>query len=115
MLDCLFETNRHLHLHVAEQRRSATLVSGYQPGSKASHAEDLRQGRESEGRLITPGGSRFRLELFLLNDQFGEKPGEVVLVRVDRDGRSRLEARNQQGQIRLLDFGTCSDLAPGRV
>lgn len=113
MLDCLFETSRHLHLHVAEERNSATLVSRYQPGMRASHAEDLRQGLESEGRLIAPEGGRFRLELFLLNDRFGEKPGEVVMVQVDGDGRSRIEARNPQGRIRLLDFGTCSDRAPG--
>ena len=113
MVDCLFENNRHLHLHVSEPRRSATLVSHYRPGAHASHAEDLRQGRESEGRLREPGASRFLIELFLLNAPLGEKPGEVVVVRVDADGRSRMEARAGDGSRRVIDYGTCSDRPAG--
>ncbi|MCP9805309.1 hypothetical protein KBY71_02085 [Cyanobium sp. T1B-Tous] len=108
MIDCVFETNRHVHMHVSEKRGAVTLVSRYTPGSTKSHSEDLRRGLESEGRIISSRDHRLKSELFLLNDHFGEKPGEVVFVEVRDDGISRMEAKAVSGAIRQIDSGTCS-------
>lgn len=94
-------------MHVSEKRGAVTLVSRYTPGATRSHSDDLRRGLESEGRLISPDANRFKFELFLLNDHFGEKPGEVVFVDVSEDGGTRMVARAASGSTRVIDSGTC--------
>ena len=109
MYDCRFQNNGHLHLHLSLARGSGSVITGYEPGRQADHAADLRAGRESEGRLVQPGpGNRYAVELFLLNDHFGERPGEKVVIRVGEDGRSRVEATGVEVNPRVIDFGTCS-------
>lgn len=108
MADCRFQTNGFVHLHIAEEQGTVSLISDYTPGQAPDHALDLREGRESEGRLVRGGDSRQLVEFFLVNDEFGQKPGETVLLRLAADGRSRIEARSPQGRIRTLDFGTCT-------
>lgn len=109
MFDCQFENNRHLHLHISEARGTASVISSYQPGAHANHTSDIRQGRESEAILVPPGpNSQYTLELFLLNDRFGQVATEKVLIHLGLDGRTRMEAQLLEGQTRVLDFGTCS-------
>jgi hypothetical protein len=74
MVDCRFQVNKHLHMYVADERGAVTIVSSYTPGKESTHFEDLRQGIESEGRLASSAGHRFDVEIFLLNDHFGEIP-----------------------------------------
>lgn len=107
MYDCEFQKNRLIHLHVSQERGTATLLTQYHPDPSRSHREDVREARESEGRLVDPGGFRFTIELFLLNDRLGQRPGEKVVVRVADDGRARLEGQIAAGQVRVIDFGTC--------
>lgn len=109
MYDCRFQNSGHLHLHLSSARGSVSVITGYEPGRHGDHAADLRAGRESEGRLVPPGpGNRYAVELFLLNDHFGERPSETVLVRVGEDGRSRVEAKGVDDRPRTIDSGTCS-------
>lgn len=111
MFDCAFQNNNHLHLHIAERQGSASLISAYQRGRTDSHADDLREGRESEGRLVPAGpDSRYKVELFLLNDHFGETAGEKVVLRLAADGRARLQAEATGGRSRTIDFGTCTPM-----
>ncbi|MFM7674776.1 MAG: hypothetical protein ACKO5F_04145 [Synechococcus sp.] len=113
MLDCQLEKIGPLHLHLAESRGSTSVISEYQPGRHQDHADAIREGRESEGRLVPPGpGMRYAIELFLLNDHFGESSAEKLVIRIAPDGRTRLEARGLAASPRVLDVGTCS-LAPG--
>jgi hypothetical protein len=107
MVDCQFRANKHIHMHVSEERSAVTLVTNYTPGDASTHFEDLRRGVESKGRLIGPDGNRFRIEMFLLNDHFGESPGEVVRIQIGGDGKSRIEAKGEGGVIRVIDSGTC--------
>lgn len=100
-------------MHVSEKRGAVTLVSGYAPGSASSHSEDLRKGIESEGRLIRSPSHRFIFEMFLINDHFGEMPGEVLLVKIREDGRSEMHARSLNGTIRPIDSGRCTPQAGG--
>ena len=108
MYDCQFQTNKLIHLHVSRQRGTASVISDYQRGRTRSHSNDVREARESEGRLVAPGDMRYAIELFLLNDRFGERAGEKVVVRVAGDGRARFEGRSADGKVRTIDFGTCS-------
>lgn len=108
MVDCEFQANKHIHMHLSEERGAATLVSSYAPGKQRSHLEDLRNGIESEGRLIRSAGDGFDVEIFLLNDHFGENPGDVVRIQVDDDGRSQMEAKGPGGVARTIDTGTCT-------
>ena len=108
MYDCQFETNKLVHLHISRQRGTASVISDYRRGLTKSHANDVREALESEGRLVAPGESRYAIELFLLNDRLGEQPGEKVILRVAQDGRARLEGHNTGGKVRTIDFGTCS-------
>lgn len=108
MLDCQYKSNQDIHLHVSEKRGAVTVVSDYVPGTHPTHAEDLRSGTESEGRLINSPRNRFKVQLFLLNDNFGQKIGEQVLLQVNDDGSSLLEAKGPDGVIRTLDSGTCT-------
>ena len=110
MYDCQFETNKLIHLHVSQQRGTASVISDYRRGLTDNHADDVREARESEGRLVAPGQSRYAIELFLLNDRLGEQPGEKVILRVAEDGRTRLEGQSAEGRVRTIDFGTCSPL-----
>ena len=114
MFDCAFQNNGHLHLHLSPSRGSASVISEYKPGRHDDHAADIREGRESEGRLVPPGpNTRYAVELFLLNDHFGESAGEKVVIQLAADGRTRVEAKGLKGTSRLLDFGTCSSARPG--
>jgi len=109
MFDCQFQRKGLLHLHLSESRGSASVITAYTPGQHGSHTNDIREGRESEGRLVPPGEtSRYAVELFLLNDQFGQAANDQVMIRMAADGRTRIEARPLQGQSRVIDFGTCS-------
>lgn len=95
-------------MHVYEDRDAVTLVSGYIPGQAKTHLDDLRDGVESKGRLISSQKDRLAVEMFLLNGDFGTQPGEVLLIRVAEDGRSRMEARAVGGVVRTIDTGTCT-------
>jgi len=108
MYDCQFEKNRLIHLHVAEQRGTASLISNFRRGLHGNHAQDVRAARESEGRLVAPGGFRHVIELFLLNDRLGERPGESVILRLAADGKVRLEGQRADRSLRLIDEGRCS-------
>lgn len=108
MVDCQFQANNHVHMHVYEERGAVTLVTGYTPGKESGHFEDLRSGIESKGRLISSAGHRLAIDMYLLNDHFGENPGEVVRIRVGGDGRSKMEARGIRGVVRTIDTGTCT-------
>jgi hypothetical protein len=114
MYDCRFETNELIHLHVSRERGTASVITQYQSGLTESHSGDVRQGRESNGRLVAPGPSRYAVELFLLNDRLGQKPGEKVILRVAADGRALLEGQAVDGQLRRIDFGICSPHKHGR-
>jgi hypothetical protein len=46
--------------------------------------------------------------MFLLNENFGAKLGEVVLIRVAQDSQSKVEARAVGGVVRTIDTGTCT-------
>jgi hypothetical protein len=108
MIDCQYKINGHIHLHVSEERGSATLVSRYIPKSAQTHADDLRQGIESEGRMINPGNNLLKIDIFLLNDQLGETPGETVFISINKNGGSQIEAKAvTSGAVRLIDSGTC--------
>ena len=107
MFDCVFQAGKHGHLHISESEARASLITNYRHGSADSHAEDLRAGRESEGRLVAAAGGRFVIALFLLNDHFGESAGETVSLHLAADGQARLEARGRDGQTRTIDAGTC--------
>ncbi|MCS5698192.1 hypothetical protein NZK32_03945 [Cyanobium sp. FGCU-52] len=111
MYDCEFEEAKLIHLHISKQAGSASVLSSYRPGSQPSHSRDVREARESEGRLVAPGNSLYVIELFLLNDRFGEKPEETVILRIARDGRVQLKGRGLDGRHRLIDSGTCSSHA----
>lgn len=114
MVDCQLQKIGLLHLHLWQSRGSASLITEYQPGRHQDHADAIREGRESEGRLVPPGpGMRYAIELFLLNDHFGESAAEKVVIRVAPDGRTRLEAKGPAGPPRLLDVGTCSSTNGG--
>jgi hypothetical protein len=108
MVDCRFQNNGHVHIHIARARGQATVVSRYSPGNSKSHSEALRSGLESEGRLLKSGAGEHRIELFLLNDHFGEKPGELLTLHIAADGRSTFRARGAGVSERIIDFGTCS-------
>jgi|LakMenEpi03Aug12_release.lakeMendotaPanAssembly.Ray.scaffolds.fasta_scaffold110700_4 hypothetical protein len=107
MVDCVFREGEHLHMHIAEERDAATIVTSYTPGETGNHFEDLRKGVESKGRLVDPGNQRFSIEMFLLNDSFGQEPGEVLWIQVGRDGKARMEAKGSGGAIRVIDTGAC--------
>ena len=108
MVDCEFQANNHIHMHLSEERGTAALVSSYTPGEERTHFEDLRNGVESEGRLVRAAANGFDVEIFLLNDHFGENPGDVVRIRVAGDGRSLMEAKGPGGVVRTIDTGTCT-------
>jgi hypothetical protein len=108
MVDCQFRANNHIHMHVAEERGSVTLVTGYTPGEESTHFEDLRKGIESKGRLMNSAGYRLAIEMYLLNDHFGENPGDVVRIQVAGDGRSLMQAKGAGGVVRTIDTGTCT-------
>jgi hypothetical protein len=107
MVDCKFQANNHVHLHVAEGPGTVALISRYSPSEPSAHFEDLRQGIESKGRLISAAGHRLVVEMYLLNDHLGETPGETVRILVADDGRSRIEARTPGGGVRTIDTGVC--------
>jgi len=100
-------------MHVSEGRGAVTLDTGYAPGKERSHFEDLRTGVQSKGRLMSSADHRLAIEMYLLNDHFGENPGEVVRIRVGADGRSQIEARSSRGAARTIDTGTCTLPAAG--
>jgi hypothetical protein len=113
MYDCQLERNKLVHLHLSEQLGTASLISEYKPGQYGSHSYDVRHGLESEGRLLPArDGERYRIELFLRNDDFGEQSGEKVVIALAPDGRTRVEAQTLSGNIRRLDVGTCSRSIP---
>ncbi len=107
MVDCQFQTNNHVHLHVAEGPGTVALITRYAPSDPSSHLEDLRKGVESKGRLIRAAGARLAVEMYLLNDRLGENPGESVRILIGEDGRSRIEARTPRGGVRTIDTGVC--------
>jgi hypothetical protein len=109
MIDCDFEQQGAIHLHVSEQRGTASVVSDYQPAAGGKHADALRQGRESKGTLAPPGGSRFRIEVFLRNDAFGSRPEEGLSLILERDGQARFEGQAPGAALRVLDRGICID------
>lgn len=78
MVDCKFQANNHVHLHVQEDAGTVGLISRYSPTEPSAHLEDLRKGIESKGRLIRDDGHRLVVDLYLLNDRLGENPGESV-------------------------------------
>lgn len=107
MVDCKFQANKHVHMHVAEEPRTVGLITRYSPSEPSTHLEDLRKGVESKGRLISAAGTRLAVEMFLLNDRLGENPGDTVLILIGEDGRSRIEARSSRGGVRTIDTGVC--------
>jgi hypothetical protein len=107
MVDCQFQANKHVHLHVAEDPGTVALITRYVPGAESSHREDLRKGIESKGRLISADGYRLAVDMYLLNDRLGDNPGETVRILVDGVGRSRIEARSPRGGVRTIDTGVC--------
>jgi len=107
MVDCKFQANKHVHMHVAEDPGTVGLITRYSPSEPSAHLEDLRKGIESKGRLISADGYRLVVEMFLLNDRLGENPGESVRIWIDDDGRSRIEARAPRGGVRTIDTGVC--------
>ena len=109
MIDCQFEMHGAVHLHVSEQRGTASVVSDYQPEAGGKHADALRQGRESKGTLSPPGGSRYRIEVFLRNDAFGSRPQEGLSLIIEKDGEARFEGQAPGAALRVLDRGTCID------
>ncbi len=109
MIDCQFEMHGPVHLHVSDQRGTASVVSDYQPAASGKHADALRQGRESKGTLAPPGGSRYRIEVFLRNDAFGSRPQEGLTLVLESDGRARFEGQAPGAALRVLDRGTCID------
>lgn len=107
MFDCDFARNGPIHVHVADQLSNASLITAYQPAGTASHAEVLRNARESRGRIVKPGTARYLVEMFLLNDDFGQGPDESLLFRLAHDGRALLEGSSSVGQRRVVDVGSC--------
>lgn len=107
MVDCKFQANKHVHMHVAEDPGTVGLITRYSPSEPSAHLEDLRKGIESKGRLISAAGTRLAVEMFLLNDRLGENPGETVRIMVADDGRSWIEARASRGGVRTIDTGVC--------
>jgi len=113
MYDCRFQNSELVHLHISEQSGSVSVISDYKPTTPGSHSDHVRNGRESEGRLVPPrGGDRHTIELFLFNDHFGETAGDKVVIHMAGDGRTRIESHANQDQHRTLDFGTCSKAHP---
>lgn len=108
MIDCDFRLQGAVHLHVSEERGTASVVSDYKPGG-GEHANALREGRESKGTLAPPGASRYRIDVFLRNDPFGSRPNEVLRLILERDGQARFEAQAPGQPVRLLDRGSCID------
>lgn len=107
MVDCKFQANNHVHLHVAEDPGTVALITRYSPSEPRAHSDDLRKGIESKGRLISADGYRLAVDMYLLNDRLGENPGDTVRIWVDDDGRSRIEARSPRGGVRTIDTGVC--------
>ena len=107
MVDCKFQANKHVHMHVAEDPGTVGLITRYSPSEPSAHLEDLRKGIESKGRLISADGYRLVVGMFLLNDRLGENPGETVRIMVAEDGQSRIEARAPRGGVRTIDTGVC--------
>ena len=108
MYDCLFEANDHVHFHASPNRGRVTVVSDYTPGKRKTHALDLKDGKESEAKMLPPiANTKYAFEIFLLNDNFGQKPQEKVVFFVEHDGRARLEGSKPDGSRRLIDSGTC--------
>lgn len=107
MVDCKFQANKHVHMHVAEDPGTVGLITRYSPSEPSAHLEDLRKGIESKGRLISADGYRLVVDMYLLNDRLGENPGESVRIWIDDDGRSRIEARAPRGGVRTIDTGVC--------
>jgi hypothetical protein len=107
MVDCRFQANSHVHMHVEEDLGTVALITRYAPGDPSSHLETLRKGIESKGRLASADGYRLVMDMYLLNDRLGESPGETVRIWVDDDGRSRIEARSPRGGVRTIDTGVC--------
>jgi hypothetical protein len=58
--------------------------------------------------MISPGGNRLMADMFLLNDHFGENPGEIVRIQVADDGRSQIKAKGDGEEFRVIDTGTCT-------
>ena len=109
MVDCQFRQMGHVHVHVSEQRGLASVLTNYTPNTDPGrHAAALRQATESKGSLIDPGKSRYRIEVYLRNDQFGNLPQEVLRLNLERDGEGRFEAVSPSGPTRTLDVGTCT-------
>lgn len=107
MVDCKFQANNHIHMHVEEDSGTVGLISQYSPSEPSAHLDDLRKGIESKGRLIRDDGHPLVVDLYLLNDRLGENPGESVRIWIDKNGQSRIEARAPGGSPRTIDTGVC--------
>lgn len=109
MVDCTFGRIGHVHLHINPARGIATVISSYQPNRAVDHASDIRQGRESEARLISAAPPfKYALEIFLANDQFGQSAVEAVRFLIGNGGPSRIEASMPSGARRVLASGNCT-------
>jgi hypothetical protein len=108
MYNCLFEANGHLHFHVAPKRGRVTVVSDYTPGRHKTHALDLKDGKESEAKLLPSIATvKYAFEVFLFNDSFGQSAQEKATFFVDHNGRARLEGSRPDAARRLIDSGQC--------
>ena len=107
MLDCQFQNNGMMHLHIAPERGNANVISAYLPVHGKDHARSLRDARESKAQLVEAGSDRYVLDIFLLNDHFGENTGETVRLRLAKDGQGLIEARREGTPARRIDRGTC--------
>jgi hypothetical protein len=98
------------HVHASEQRGLASVLTNDTPSTDPGrHAEALRKATESKGSLIAPGTSRYRIEVYLRNDQFGNLPREVLRLNLARVGESRFEAMSPGEPARTWDVSICTN------
>lgn len=108
MVDCSFAAKGPIHLHLSESRGTASVLTDYQPDHSGSHSAALRDAKESKGRLMLPAGSRHRIDIFLLQADFGIRPEEALRLVIQSDGSSQLEAQAAGVEsTRVVDRGRC--------
>jgi hypothetical protein len=81
VVDCFTEGRPRFHVHLAANSRSASVISDFK--DSGNHLEDLRNARRSAG-TYQPIDNHYRINLFLKDGSFGEKPGEQVQLSIDQ-------------------------------